>query len=135
MFCPDIVGRGKSDWLADPALYGYPQYMSDMTALIARTGAESVDWVGTSMGGILGMFLAAQPNTPIRRLVVNDIGPFISLESLKRIGGYVGMMPEFVDLARPNDICARFMRRSALRRMKTGGAWRKTARANCRTAN
>src|SRR5215469_3274553 len=77
VFCPDIVGRGKSDWLANPANYNYPQYITDMTALVARTGAELVDWIGTSMGGLIGILLAAETNTPIRRLVINDVGPFI----------------------------------------------------------
>jgi pimeloyl-ACP methyl ester carboxylesterase len=97
-FCPDMVGRGKSDWLANPADYNYPQYLTDMTALIARTGAESVDWVGTSMGGLIGMLLAAEANTPIRRLVINDTGPFITLMALKRIGAYVGQSPVFDNL-------------------------------------
>jgi pimeloyl-ACP methyl ester carboxylesterase len=99
IFCPDVVGRGKSDDLADPMQYNYPQYMADMTAMIARTGAETVDWVGTSMGGIIGMLLAAQKNTPIRRLVINDVGPFIPLLSLKRIGAYAGVSKEFTDVA------------------------------------
>jgi pimeloyl-ACP methyl ester carboxylesterase len=93
VFCPDIVGRGKSDWLANPADYNYAQYLTDMTALIARTGAESVDWVGTSMGGRIGMLLAAEANTPIRRLVINDAGPFVP-----RIGAHVGQSPLFDDL-------------------------------------
>jgi pimeloyl-ACP methyl ester carboxylesterase len=102
VFCPDIVGRGKSDWLADPTLYGYPQYTTDMTAMIARaTQGENaqVDWVGTSMGGIIGMLLASLPNTPLRRLVINDVGPFIPLAALKRISDYVSMIVEFADLA------------------------------------
>jgi pimeloyl-ACP methyl ester carboxylesterase len=99
VFCPDVVGRGKSDDLADPLHYNYPQYMNDMTAMMARTGSTSVDWVGTSMGGIIGMLLAAEKNTPIRRLVVNDVGPFIPLLSLKRIGAYAGMSKEFADVA------------------------------------
>ncbi|HEU5235800.1 MAG TPA: alpha/beta hydrolase, partial [Pyrinomonadaceae bacterium] len=70
--------------------YNYAQNLTDMTALIARTGAESVDWVGTSMGGLIGMLLAAEANTPIRRTVINDAGPFIPLNALKRIGAYVG---------------------------------------------
>ena len=92
-----MVGRGKSDWLANPADYNYSQYLTDMTALIARTGAESVDWLGTSMGGLIGMLLAAEPNTPIRRLVINDAGPLIPLVALKRIGAYVGQSPVFDD--------------------------------------
>ena len=96
--CPDVVGRGRSDWLANAALYGYPQYCADMAALIARLGVEEVDWVGTSMGGLIGMMLAAQPNSPIRRLVINDIGPFIAREGLERIADYVGKAPIFEDI-------------------------------------
>ncbi len=96
--CPDVVGRGGSDWLKDPAGYGYPQYLSDMNALVARLGVESVDWLGTSMGGLIGMMLAAQPGTPVRRLIVNDVGPFIPKASLERIAGYVGQDPRFPDL-------------------------------------
>ena len=95
VLCPDIVGRGRSDDLADPALYGYPQYLSDMTALIARAGSAQVDWVGTSMGGIIGMLMAATPQSPIRRLVINDVGPFIPLAALQRIGAYIAQTPVF----------------------------------------
>ncbi|WP_144428206.1 alpha/beta fold hydrolase [Azospirillum thiophilum] len=97
--CPDVVGRGRSDWLPVPALYGYPQYCADMVALIARMGAETVDWVGTSMGGLIGMTLAAQANSPIRRMVINDVGPFIAQAGLQRIADYVGKDPVFEDLA------------------------------------
>ncbi len=97
--CPDMVGRGGSDWLKDPDGYGYPQYLSDMNALIARLGVEEVDWLGTSMGGLIGMMLAAQPGTPVRRLIVNDVGPFIPKAALERIAGYVGKDPRFPDLA------------------------------------
>ncbi len=94
--CPDVVGRGRSDWLPDPAHYGYPQYMADMTALIARMDAREVDWVGTSMGGLIGMMLAAQTASPIRRLVLNDVGPFIPAAALERISGYLGADPTFL---------------------------------------
>ncbi len=97
--CPDVVGRGKSAWLPIPALYGYPQYCADMAALIARMGVDQVDWVGTSMGGLIGMMLAAQPNNPIRRLVINDVGPLISKVGLQRIADYVGKDPVFEDVA------------------------------------
>jgi len=90
VICPDVIGRGKSGWLNDKAHYGYPQYCADMTALIARSGAQSVDWVGTSMGGIIGMLMASHAGTPIRRLVVNDVGPFIPRAALERISSYVG---------------------------------------------
>jgi pimeloyl-ACP methyl ester carboxylesterase len=98
IFCPDMIGRGHSDWLKDPTLYNYPQYLADTTALIARTQAEQIDWIGTSMGGIIGMLIAAQPQTPIRRLIINDVGPHIPLAALKRIAGYVGMAQEFDDI-------------------------------------
>ena len=98
VFCPDIVGRGKSDWLTNPADYTYSQYLMDMTALIARTGGESVDWIGTSMGGLIGMLLAAETNTRIRRLVINDVGPFIPRAALERIGAYIRQSPVFDDL-------------------------------------
>lgn len=97
VLCPDVVGRGRSDWLRDAKHYGYPQYLADMTALIARSGAEVVDWVGTSMGGLIGMLMAAQPGTPIRRLVLNDVGPFLPKEALARIASYAGNDPRFAD--------------------------------------
>ncbi|VWB39741.1 alpha/beta hydrolase fold protein [Burkholderia aenigmatica] len=93
--CPDVVGRGRSDWLADPRLYAIPQYVADMVTLIARTGAESVDWFGTSMGGLIGMALAGLPGTPVRRMIVNDVGPRIEPDSLTRIGEYLGVQPRF----------------------------------------
>ena len=96
--CPDLPGRGRSHWLTVPTEYGPPVYLTDMAALIARLGAEEVDWVGTSLGGLLGMMLAAQPNNPIRRLVLNDIGAFVGKEALQRIAGYVGADPLFADL-------------------------------------
>lgn len=92
---PDMPGRGRSAWLAAPADYGYPLYLSAAAALLARLGADSVDWVGTSMGGLIGMMLAAQPGTPIRRLVINDVGPFIPKAAMARIGEYVGADPRF----------------------------------------
>lgn len=96
--CPDIAGRGRSDWLPSLADYVYPQYLADMTALVARLDVDSVDWVGTSMGGLIGMALAAQANTPIRRLVLNDIGPFIPKAFLTRLRDYVGKDPRFADV-------------------------------------
>ena len=94
----DVVGRGQSDWLADYTGYGYPQYLADAAALIARLDVETVDWVGTSMGGMMGMALAARPNSPIQRLVINDIGPFIPKAFLGRIRRYVGTDPHFADV-------------------------------------
>ncbi|HVO03253.1 MAG TPA: alpha/beta hydrolase [Candidatus Cybelea sp.] len=98
VICPDVTGRGRSEWLKDPANYGYPQYMSDMTALIARLGVPQVDWIGTSMGGLIGMFLAASPNSPIRSLVINDVGPVVPRAAMQRIADYVGLDPRFDSL-------------------------------------
>jgi len=99
VICPDIVGRGRSDWLRDPTHYGYPQYCADMNALIARLDLAELDWVGTSMGGLIGMTLASQANTPIRRLVINDVGPFVPKTALLRISDYVGLDNRFSSLA------------------------------------
>ncbi len=93
--CPDLPGRGRSEWLKNSAEYVFPTYLADCAALIARLDVETVDWLGTSMGGLIGMMLAAQPNTPIRRLVVNDAGPFVSKEALAWLGSYVGADPTF----------------------------------------
>ncbi len=100
VICPDVAGRGESEWLVHKADYNYVQYMNDMTALIARataTGVETVHWMGTSMGGIIGMLLASQANSPITRLVMNDVGSFIPKASLERIGMYLGASPRFAD--------------------------------------
>jgi len=93
--CPDVVGRGESDWLVNKDDYTYPQYASDMVRVIAKTGAKHVHWLGTSMGGIIGMLLAAQPHSPVTRFVINDVGSFIPKQSLQRIGMYVGVSPLF----------------------------------------
>jgi pimeloyl-ACP methyl ester carboxylesterase len=95
----DMPGRGRSDWLPDPALYAFPTYLGTLTALIAASGADTVSWVGTSMGGLLGMALAAQPGTPIVRMVVNDVGPVIEAAALERIAGYLGADPVFASYA------------------------------------
>ncbi|MER2541134.1 MAG: alpha/beta hydrolase [Azonexus sp.] len=91
--CPDVVGRGQSGHLKNPAFYSVPQYVADMVTLIARLNVQTVHWVGTSMGGLIGMALASMENTPIRKLLLNDVGPLITLESLQRIATYVGTDP------------------------------------------
>ncbi|WP_343733106.1 alpha/beta hydrolase [Duganella sp.] len=94
VICPDIVGRGRSDWLKNPQLYRIPQYVSDIVTLLARVLPEAesqkVDWFGTSMGGLIGMGLASLPGNPIRKLVLNDIGPVLAPQALQRIGDYIG---------------------------------------------
>jgi pimeloyl-ACP methyl ester carboxylesterase len=92
--CPDIVGRGRSDWLpaaADPIEgYSVPQYVLDCAALLGKLGAAQVRWIGTSMGGLIGMALASLPQSPITRLVLNDVGPVLNGQALARIGEYIG---------------------------------------------
>lgn len=96
--CPDVAGRGRSDWLRNPAHYVVPQYVADMVTLIARLGADEVDWVGTSMGGLIGISLAGQPGSPIKRLVINDVGPRLDAAAIARIGGYVGAPVSFASV-------------------------------------
>lgn len=100
--CPDIAGRGKSDWLGAGEDYGYAQYMADMNALIARVTAGAGDkalyWVGTSMGGIIGMLAASRPQSPIRKLVLNDIGSVVPKAALERLAIYIGNTPQFKTL-------------------------------------
>ena len=97
--CPDVVGRGRSGCLADARLYGILQYVNDMVTLIARatpaSDAAQVDWFGTSMGGLIGMALASLPDSPIGKLVLNDIGPTLDPAALQRIGDYIGQELRF----------------------------------------
>lgn len=90
--CPDVVGRGQSDWLKDPRGYQVPAYAADMGVLLQTLQPATLDWVGTSMGGLIGMALAGQPQLPfpIRKLVLNDVGPTISWQAIERIGTYLG---------------------------------------------
>jgi pimeloyl-ACP methyl ester carboxylesterase len=108
VICPDVVGRGRSEWLTDPMGYQIPQYAADMLALLGQIGAstgagiEALDWVGTSMGGLIGMVLAGQPGlpmpAPVRRLVLNDVGPAITWASVQRMQTYVGQYGQYRDL-------------------------------------
>ena len=96
--CPDVVGRGRSDWLTEPMGYGIPTYAGDMVQMLNQLHGiapiATLDWVGTSMGGLIGMVLAGSPQLPlparIRRLVLNDVGPVIEWNALQRIGAYLG---------------------------------------------
>lgn len=97
--CPDVVGRGKSDWLKDPMAYQIPAYAADMLALLAQLRPATLDWVGTSMGGLIGMVLCGQPGlplpVPVRRLVLNDVGPAIRWEFVLRLKTYLGNTGRF----------------------------------------
>jgi pimeloyl-ACP methyl ester carboxylesterase len=94
VICPDVVGRGASGQLIDGSDYDLQQYLVDMTVLIARLGVHQVDWVGTSLGGMIGILMAGFANSPIKRLVVNDIGPTLPLDAVLRIGNYVRSAPK-----------------------------------------
>lgn len=95
VICPDVVGRGRSSWLKDPRYYVVPQYVSDMVTLVARLDVPQVDWFGTSMGALIGMGLAALPETPIRKMLMNDVGPSLNFPALQRIGEYIGTDARF----------------------------------------
>ena len=135
VICPDVVGRGESDWLADKGDYRFSTYLADAAVLLARvtaparppflgmisglqagSGPKRIDWVGTSMGGLIGMLLAAKQGSPIRRLVLNDVGPFVSWGSLYRLKGYVGGGRSFPSVAAAEswirEVCAPFGRLS-----------------------
>ena len=101
--CPDVVGRGESDWLADPMGYAIPSYVADMVTLLARLNAHSVDWLGTSMGGLIGLGVASLAGNPIRRLVLNDVGPTIQLDAIARIGTYLGLPMHWASLEEAAD--------------------------------
>lgn len=106
VLCPDVVGRGESDWLADKTDYTYPLYVNDLAMLLACIDAERIDFVGTSMGGLIGVFLASYPGTPIHKLVVNDVGPRIPVAGLQRIADYVGQVVTYDSIEKME----RFMR-------------------------
>jgi pimeloyl-ACP methyl ester carboxylesterase len=104
--CPDVAGRGHSDWLKDPMAYQIPTYAGDMLALLAHLKPKTLDWVGTSMGGLIGMAVCAHAQsvgTQVRRLVLNDVGPAIQWQSLVRIGSYLGQHMQFASLQQAAD--------------------------------
>ncbi len=96
--CPDVVGRGRSDWLEQPLQYQLPQYVGDMVTLLARLRAQRLAWVGTSMGGLIGIGLAGMRSAPVHALVLNDIGPAIAPDGLQRIASYVGQPARFASV-------------------------------------
>jgi len=104
--CPDVVGRGKSDFLADPQGYQLPTYVADMLQLLAQLKPATLDWVGTSMGGLIGMLLCAYApsvGANVRRLVLNDVGPVIQWQALQRIGQYLGKSGQFASVQQAAD--------------------------------
>lgn len=109
--CPDVVGRGHSDWLKDPMGYQIPFYVADMLAMLAEIHSQSpvleLDWVGTSMGGLIGLVIAGQADlplpAPVRRLVLNDVGPSIEWRAIARIGSYLGKSGSFKSLQEAAD--------------------------------
>ena len=109
--CPDVVGRGRSDWLKDPMGYQLPNYAGDMLAMLAQLNQQApivaLDWVGTSMGGLIGMAIAGTPGlplpAPVRRLVLNDVGPAIQWQALARIGTYLGNAGRFQSVQQAAD--------------------------------
>ena len=112
VLCMDVVGRGESDWLENKAEYTFATYQRDAASMLARAGATAVDWIGTSMGGLIGMFLAARKNSPIRRLVLNDVGALVPWAALFRLKGYITRGRRFSDLgeveAYLRQVCAPF---------------------------
>lgn len=109
--CPDVVGRGRSDWLKDAQGYQISTYVGDMLALLAqlqtRAALQRFDWVGTSMGGLIGLVLAGQTQlplpSPLRCLVLNDVGPVIEWQSIQRISTFLGRTGRFVSLQQAAD--------------------------------
>jgi pimeloyl-ACP methyl ester carboxylesterase len=99
VICPDLAGRGDSDWLTDPMDYAVPTYAKDMLMLLARLELETAHWAGTSLGGLIGMTIAAMPGSPVGRLVLNDVGPVLAVAALRRISSYVGKWPPLPTMA------------------------------------
>jgi pimeloyl-ACP methyl ester carboxylesterase len=109
--CPDVVGRGRSDWLKDPEAYGIPTYVTDMVAMLGALHQQApiadLSWFGTSMGGLIGLAVAGTPKlplpVPVRRLVLNDVGPVIQWQALLRIGTYLGNTGRFQSVQQAAD--------------------------------
>ena len=108
VICPDVVGRGQSDWLKDPMAYQIPNYADDMLVLLAQLKPTTLDWIGTSMGGLIGMVVSGQADlalpAPVRRLVLNDVGPSLQWQALQRIGDYLGRTVQFASVQQAADV-------------------------------
>lgn len=117
---PDVVGRGESDYAVNPALYTPINYAADMITLLAHINREEVSWLGTSMGGIIGMLLASQKNSPILKLILDDVAPVMSADALRRIVTYVGAPYEFSSYQEASDYAKRVFRYFGL---KTDEEW------------
>lgn len=103
VICPDVVGRGRSGWLKSPQHYQIPQYVSDMVTLLARINPKRLSYLGTSMGGMIGMGLASLPDNPVQKLILNDIGPVLNASAMDRIGQYLGRPIQFATFDEAND--------------------------------
>ena len=105
--CPDVVGRGQSDWLKDPNAYQLPQYAADMLAMLAQLKPATLDWVGTSMGGLIGLAICGQPGlplpVPVRKLVLNDVGPAVAWVFVERLKSYLGNTGRFASVQEAAD--------------------------------
>jgi len=129
VICPDVAGRGESGWLQNHAEYNNPNYGQHLAGLIIHLGLTELDWVGTSMGGLIGMGAAAIPNTMIRRLVINDVGAVVPAAALNRIGDYVGKTLRFDSLP---DVEAHLRTVHALFGPLTDAQWRHLATHSAR---
>jgi cobalt-zinc-cadmium efflux system protein len=118
--CPDVVGRGDSDRLKNPMLYAVPQYVADMANLIGHLGVVQVDWFGTSMGGLIGMVYAAMPKSPIRRMLINDVGPRIEPEAIKRLALMLDSLLVFLIVPMPCSASMRSVHLLAVTLQKSG---------------
>jgi len=106
VLCPDVAGRGESEWLADPDAYTVPTYAADMLSFLAQLKLQTLDWVGTSMGGLIGLAVCAHAQSvgaSVRRLVLNDVGPVLEWQSLQRIGTYLAKDMHFESLQQAAD--------------------------------
>jgi len=105
VYAPEMAGRGKSAWLLDSHLYSLMHYVDDCIQVLDSLKLQQVDWVGTSLGGLIGMMVAATHPARIRKLVLNDVGPLLPLSALQRIGSYLGVIQRFSDMEQAIRYC------------------------------